>query len=193
MVDCLRHLKREVLRQVSRLPGARRLWSKVPMGSVETRVFLGIGTKPMYRFGIYSAASMAKLLGLPGISVIEFGVAGGKGLLAMEKAAEEVGEHFGVAIDVFGFDTGKGMPAPTDYRDLPYVWEQGFYMMDVERLRPRLKRARLILGDVEETLSAFLPEVKHPIGFVAFDLDYYSSTKKAFRVWEWLPTHGCHG
>lgn len=187
MLDGLHHLKRKVLRQVSRLPGTRLLLSKVPVGSLETRVFLGVGAKPMYRFGVYSAASLAKQLGIPGISVIEFGVAGGQGLLAMEKAAEEVERHFGVAIDVFGFDTGRGMPAPTDYRDLPHVWGQGFYRMDVERLRARLKRARLILGDVEETLSTFVPGIKHPIGFVAFDLDYYSSTKKAFRVWEGLP------
>jgi len=157
------------------------------VGSLETRVFLGVGAKPMYQFGVYSAASLAKALGLPGISVIEFGVAGGRGLLAMEKTAEEVERHFGVAIDVFGFDSGGGMPAPTDYRDLPYVWEQGFYLMDVERLRARLKRAYLILGDVGETVSAFLPNLKYPIGFVAFDLDYYSSTKKAFGIWEGMP------
>ena len=61
-------LKRKVLRQVSRLPGSRLLWSKVSIGSLETRVFLGVGAKPMYRFGIYSKAALAKLLGLPGIS-----------------------------------------------------------------------------------------------------------------------------
>ena len=157
------------------------------MGSLETRVFLGVGAKPMYQFGVYSAASLAKVLGLPGISVIEFGVAGGRGLLAMEKTAEEAERHFGVAIDVFGFDTGGGMPAPADYRDIPYEWGQGFYTMDVERLRARLKRARLILGNVEETVSEFLPKLKNPIGFVSFDLDYYSSTKTAFKIWEGLP------
>jgi hypothetical protein len=187
MVESLYYLKRRVLRQVSRLPGTRLLWSKVPIGSLETRIYLGVGVKPMYRFGIYSAALLAKQLGLPGISVIEFGVAGGKELLAMENAAAEVAQHFGIAIDVFGFDTGKGMPAPADYRDLPYVWGEGFYLMDVERLRARLKRARLILGDVGETIPEFLPEIKHPIGFVAFDLDSYSSTKNAFRLWEGLP------
>ncbi|MFZ0772507.1 MAG: hypothetical protein WCA49_01995 [Candidatus Sulfotelmatobacter sp.] len=150
-------------------------------------MLLGIGPKPMYRFGIYSAASTAKLLGLQGISVIEFGVAGGNGLLAMEKAADEVGKHFGVSIDVFGFDTGGGMPAPTDYRDLPYVWGEGFYAMDVERLQAKLKGARLILGNVEGTIPAFLEEIKYQIGFAAFDLDYYSSTKMAFRVWEGTP------
>ena len=180
-------LKRRVLRQMFRVPGARLLGSKVSIGSVETRVLLGLGSKPMYTFGVYSAASLAKSLRVSGISVIEFGVAGGRGLLALEKAAEDVEKHFGVAIDVFGFDTGEGMPAPTDYRDLPYAWGQGFYKMDVERLQARLKRARLMLGDVEETAAAFLPKIKHPIGFVSFDLDYYSSTQRAFRLWEGSP------
>ena len=59
------------------------------------------------------------------------------------------------------------------------MWGEGFYQMDVgKRLRAKLKEARLILGDVEETIPSFLPAIKHPIGFVAFDLDYYSSTKK---------------
>lgn len=178
------HLKRKVLRQVFRLPGTRLLYSKVPVGSLETRVSLGLGARPMYTFGIYSAASLAKKLGVKGISVIEFGVAGGKGLLAMEHAAEEISRHFGITIDVFGFDTGKGMPAPADFRDLPYEWGQGFYSMDVERLRAKLKSARLILGNVEDTLPTFLTELRHPIGFISFDLDYYSSTKKAFLVLE---------
>jgi hypothetical protein len=187
MLGGMYYVKRKVLRQVSRLPGARLLWSKMHLGSLETRVFLGVGARPMYTHGIYSAAALAKQLGVPGISVIEFGVSGGQGLLAMEKAAAEVEQHFGVAIDVFGFDTGGGMPAPTDYRDLPYVWGQGFYKMDVERLQARLKKAHLVLGDVEETVSGFLPGLRYPIGFVAFDLDYYSSTKKAFRVWDGPP------
>jgi hypothetical protein len=187
MGDGLSRFRRTALRQIFRMPGARGFASKMPVGSIETRVWLGLGAKPMYTFGVYSAASLAKTLGIPGISVIEFGVAGGRGLMALENAAEEVEKHFGVAIDVFGFDTGEGMPAPTDYRDIPYAWGQGFYKMDVERLQSKLKRAHLMLGDVGETVAAFVPKIKHPIGFVSFDLDYYSSTRNAFRLWEGSP------
>lgn len=181
------HLKRRILRQLFRLPSTRFLASKLPITSLETRVSLGLGVKPMYMFGIYQAATLAKGLGLPGISVIEFGVAGGRGLLAMEKSAKEVERHFGVSIDVFGFDTGKGLPPPTDYRDLPYLWNSGFYAMDVERLRARLERAQLILGDVAEKVVAFVSQIKRPIGFVSFDMDYYSSTVKAFQLWNGAP------
>jgi hypothetical protein len=43
----------------------------------------------------------------------------------------------------------------------------------------------LILGDVAETTPRFLGRQDlAPIGFIAFDLDYYSSTRQAFRVFD---------
>jgi hypothetical protein len=104
-------------------------------------------------------------------------------LLALERIASAIEAHFGIEIEVYGFDSGKGMPAPIDYRDLPYVWEAGFYEMDRPALEAKLKhRGRLMLGSVEDRLRNFMP--RHPVGFIAFDLDYYSSTVQAFRVFE---------
>jgi hypothetical protein len=170
------------LRQASRIPGFWTLWSRFPVGSVPLRTDYGTWDRPHYAYGIYHSALLARALGEPRISVIEFGVAGGNGLLSMERLAERIGAHTGVAIDVIGFDSGGGMPAPVDYRDLPHVWGEGFYHMDVDRLRARLTRARLVIGDVAETVPAFLREGPAPIAFTAFDLDYYSSTSKAFQV-----------
>ena len=83
----------------------------------------------------------------------------------------------GVEIDVIGFDRGEGLPKPLDYRDLPYMWREGDFEMDVEALRRRVPTAELVLGDIEETLSGFLRERDpSPIGFVSIDVDYYSST-----------------
>ncbi len=180
-------LKRRILKQYFRLPGSRLLESRMSLTSLDTRVAFGLGPKPMYQFGIYSAAVLAKGLGLSGISVIEFGVAGGRGLLAMEKSAEDVEKRFGIPVDVYGFDTGKGLPPATDYRDLPYKWAQGHFEMDFDRLKTRLKRARLVLGDVGNTLAEFWPLLKHPIGYVSYDMDYYSSTMRAFRMWDAPP------
>jgi hypothetical protein len=88
-----------------------------------------------------------------------------------------------IEINVTGFDTGQGMPAPTDYRDLPHVWNEGFYRMDVAKLKGQLEQsAELILGDIEETQSSWSP--KGSIGFVAFDVDYYTSTTKALRLFQ---------
>jgi hypothetical protein len=172
-----------MLRHLTKLPGLRRLWRRFPVGSVPVRTAFDIWDRPHYAFGVFSAASLARLLGQRAITVIEFGVAGGNGLVALEDVSARVARHFGIDIAVVGFDTGTGMPAPRDYRDLPHVWRAGFYGMDVDKLRRRLARADLVLGNVAETIPGFLrrPNLP-PVGFVAFDLDYYSSTLEAFTI-----------
>jgi hypothetical protein len=88
---------------------------------------------------------------------------------------------------VFGFDSGRGQPKPIDYRDLPCLWDEGFYAMDERSLRSELHDAELILGDVNETVDAFVRAGPDPIGFISFDLDYYSSMNSAFRVFDGGP------
>jgi hypothetical protein len=174
-----------MIRNLVRIPGLRRLWSLVPVGSVAVRTEYDIWERPAYAYGIYRAAELARGLGLKNMSVIELGVAGGNGLVFMEQAAEEIGRHFGLAIDVYGLDTGTGMPPPNDYRDLPHVWREGFYRMEPDKLRERLNSATLLLGDVAATIPDLLSRGElAPVGFVAFDLDYYSSTKRAFQLLE---------
>ncbi|HEV2349356.1 MAG TPA: hypothetical protein VG028_05850 [Terriglobia bacterium] len=177
-----------ILTRLTQLPGARALWNRFPVGSVSLRVRYGVFQRPHYAYGVYYAADLAKRLGISAISVIEFGVAGGRGLLALESIAGTVTKYSGVSIDVVGFDGGLGMPEAVDYRDLPYVWGKGFYTMDENKLRSRLSpRTELVIGDVAETVPAWLtgkPKDRAPVGFVAFDLDYYSSTKKALSVFE---------
>jgi len=173
------------LERITKLPGVRRLWLKFPFGSIIARTLFDIWERPQYAYGVYMAADLARRLNLPAISVIEFGVAGGRGLVELEKIAQQVGKYFGVRIAVFGFDSGEGMPEPMDYRDLPHVWAAGFYKMDAARLHEKIKTARLYLGDLLETIPTFLRnKTIAPIGFVAFDLDYYSSTRQAFRLFE---------
>jgi len=144
------------------------------------------------------AATLARKLGHQRISSIEFGVAGGNGLVAMERHAETVRAKTGVEVVIYGFDTGQGMPQPQDYRDLPYLWQPGYFPMDVEKLKARLKSARLIIGDVAETVRDFVTqENPPPIGFISFDLDYYSSTVAALRIFEadqryFLPRVPCY-
>lgn len=179
-------IPQKVLDLVTGIPGVRGLWNRFPIGSVDTRVRYGIFSRPHYAYGMYSAALLARNLNIRGISVIEFGVAGGRGLLALESLALTVADYVGVRIEVAGFDSGVGMPAPVDYRDLPHVWGSGFYSMDEPKLRARLEpQTALILGDVKETVPLWLSDrARPPLGFVAFDLDYYSSTVAAFRVFE---------
>jgi hypothetical protein len=140
--------------------------------------------RPQYVWSVLSAAKIAQGLGIERITAIEFGVAGGNGLLALETAADGAEELLGVQVDVFGFDTGSGMPEPEDHRDAPFSVREGQFGMDVDKLRARLRRAELVLGPVGETVPEFLSRAQPPIGFVSVDLDYYSSTMDAFRVLE---------
>src|SRR4051794_1057437 len=99
---------------------ALRFARKFNLGSYLSRLENGLVERPHYGYCVYQGALLAKKLGHRRVSVIEFGVAGGKGLLNLEYHAEEASRALGIEIDIYGFDTGKGLPAPVDYRDLPY-------------------------------------------------------------------------
>jgi hypothetical protein len=144
----------------------------------------GLDTRAQYLWGVLVAARTALGLGIPSITAIEFGVAGGNGLLALERAAATATELTGVEIESFGFDTGAGMPPPVDHRDVPWVIQEGWFEMDERLLRSRLTSAELVLGPVAATVPAWIESGHPPLGFAAFDLDYYSATVDALGVLE---------
>jgi hypothetical protein len=155
------------------------------IGSYEWRLEKGAVERPAYGYCVFQAARLARRLGIPRISVIEFGVAGGSGLLALERHAKKISDILDVKIDIYGFDTGRGLPPPTDYRDLPYHWKTGFFEMDQAGLRSRLQQATLILGDVTETLGSFVDDHDPaPIGAVMHDMDLYSSTSTGLKLFD---------
>lgn len=137
---------------------------------------------PPYAYGLLQAAALAKRLGVSALATAELGVATGNGLLELERLAGVLGAAHGLRIDTIGFDTGVGMPAPVDHRDMPYIWREGFFRMDEAALRSRLQRSTLLLGDVAETAPEVVAGDWPPIGFLAFDLDYYSATSAAMRA-----------
>lgn len=148
----------------------------------------GAFARPNYAYIVYQAADLARRLGLAKISVLEFGVAGGRGLVNLEMHAEQVSKLTSVDIEVYGFDTGEGLPPPEDYRDLPYIWQANHFRMDQDALRAQLKRAKLVLGLVEDTVRDFVAKYDPaPVGAISFDLDYYSSTKHALKILEISP------
>ena len=161
----------------------RQIVRRLSIGSLDFRLAMGALDRPHYAFGVNRAIYLASKLQQPKVSVIEFGVAEGKGLLVLERYAAELGRRAGIEVEVYGFDTGHGLPAATaDYRDLRYVWKQGAYRMDIAALKSRLKFAKLVLGNVEETVPEFARAGHAPIGFISFDLDYYSATAAAFQI-----------
>jgi hypothetical protein len=144
----------------------------------------GFRTRPQYLWPLLQSAHAARALGIPRIAALEFGVAGGNGLLALERAAAAATEFSGTEVEIVGFDTGAGMPAPADLRDAPWLIEPADFKMDEPALRARLSTAQLVLGPVAETVPEWSRSGHPPIGFIAFDLDYYSSTIEAFEALE---------
>jgi hypothetical protein len=142
--------------------------------------------RPHYAYGLLQAAREASALGHSEMTAIEFGVAGGNGLVALEEYARDIGIQEGLTIHVVGFDTGVGLPAPHDYRDLPFLWASGDFDMDVDALRRRLTTAQLKLGAISETLPEFLGPLPagRPIGFISIDVDLWSSTVDCLKVFE---------
>lgn len=129
-----------------------------------------------YAFGIYESAKRAKKLGLFEITVIEFGVANGRGLLAMALYAAKIEKDLGIKINVLGFDSGEGMPKTQGYKDHPEIYATGdFPVQDKNKLLSILPdNTQLIFLDlIKSDWTGFL---KSPVAFISIDVDYYSST-----------------
>jgi hypothetical protein len=151
--------------------------------SLASKVYWESLERAPYAFGLWHAARRAEQLQVKEITAIEFGVANGRGLLAMQRHARAIERETGIGIWVFGFDLGSGLPETNDPRDHVDMWKSGDYAMDPTRLQAQLSaRTALVLGDVAKTVPTFAP--RGPIGFIAFDLDLYSSTMHAFRIFE---------
>jgi hypothetical protein len=159
-------------------------------GSYRARVAFDLIIRPQYAFPILRAADQAREYGISKLTIVEFGVASGAGLLNMCRIAERTSRATGVEFRVTGFDTGVGMPPPADYRDHPEQWQQGDFPMDIDKLRRALPAyAELFIGDVADTIPQFLGTVSadQPIGFVVIDVDYYSSARSALEIFRWEP------
>lgn len=183
-------------RPVRRL--AREILKRSGLGTYELRLRLGAVERPFYGYIVYQAANLAARLGYREISVLEFGVGTGGGLRNLEEHAIQASRLFPVAIQIYGFDTGVGLPEPEDYRDLPFAWQKSFFRMDPAALGATLKSAKLVLGDIRNTGPDFFKEHRPaPIAAISYDLDYYSSTICALKMLcageqNYLPRVFCH-
>jgi hypothetical protein len=140
------------------------------------------GLRTPYAWGMLQGALLGAGLGLPRVSAVEFGVAGGNGLVAMEAIADRIEQLVKVKIDIYGFDSGVGLPAPKDYRDVPNLCSPGLYAMDEGKLRDRLHRSKLVLGDIEDTVGQFVASNPAPLSFIACDFVLYTSTANGLRI-----------
>ncbi len=156
-------------------------------GGLRTKIDFDLVLRPHNAFAILYAADQALRWHVPKVTLVEFGVAAGAGLLNMAQVAAKVTKETGIEFQIVGFDTGTGMPPPQGYRDHPELYMKGDYPMDIPRLKASLPpNVSLILGDLNETVPAFrdclTPDA--PIGYTVLDVDYYSSSVSALQLFD---------
>jgi hypothetical protein len=155
-------------------------------GSYKTKIAFDLVVRQQYAFSLLKTAELAQAQGLKSVTVIEFGVAAGAGLMNICNISSHITKLTGVEFQIFGFDSGHGMPPPRDHRDHPEVFTEGsFPLIDRSALiRALPQNARLILGDIQETLPHFMGGLtaSSPLGFVVIDVDYYSSAKDCLNI-----------
>ena len=148
-------------------------------------ILLGKVHYPHYAYCLFESAMLARKLGHSKISVIEFGVAGGNGLVSIERHVEKISKELGIGFEVYGFDMETGLPVSDDYRDLLYKFNEGFFKMDRPKLEANLKSSKLVIGNISDTCGSFFEKYNPaPIGCIIFDVDYYTSTKDALKIFE---------
>jgi hypothetical protein len=160
------------------------------LGNFRMRVAWDLVVRQHHAYAILRCADLARALGLREITLVEFGVAAGAGLLNMCRIAERVTKVTGVRFRIAGFDTGAGMPPPSSYRDHPELYAEGDFPMNPKQLRAALPPfAELVIGEIGETAPRFIRSLSPsaPLGFVSLDVDYYSSTKSALSLLDGKP------
>lgn len=146
--------------------------------------------RPHYALSAAYGVIQAQRCGYTKLAFVELGVGMGYGLKSMCDIAAHYQKVTGIQIEVFGFDNATGLPAPTDYRDHPEIWSQGqFNLGDPANLVSELPPfCHLIVGDIANTigqLEGMLNGAK--LGFVVLDVDYYSSSKHALKIFNMSP------
>ena len=143
--------------------------------------------RPHYHSMIYEATQSAIKLKLKKISIIEFGVASGNGLLSIEKYCKKLSKKYEIEYEIYGFDFGNaaGLNLSKNPKDLPYYWSEGQFKMDYEKLKEKITISKLVIGNVSDTIKSFTQKYNPaPIAVVFFDLDYYTSTSNALELFK---------
>src|SRR5438874_1170570 len=75
-------------------------------GSYRAKVAFDLVVRQWNAYGVLKAADHARELGINRVSVLEFGVAAGAGLMNLAEIARRVTRVTGVQFSLYGFDTG---------------------------------------------------------------------------------------
>jgi len=161
-------------------------------GTLRKRIEFDLVLRQQHAYSLLDAADQAKKYGYTKVSIFEFGVAAGAGLLNLQSLAKRITTFTGIGFDIYGFDTGTGMPSPVSFKDHPELYQTGDFPMDFEKLEKKLdNNTQLVLGPISNSIVKFLAlNFSHaPIGFISIDVDYYSSTVDALNLFKHSATN----
>src|SRR6266542_2188455 len=88
-------------------------------GSYRAKISFDLIVRQQHAYGLLRAVDDARSRGLAAVTVVELGVGSGAGLLNICEIATRLTAETGIAFEIYGFDTGRGMPPPRDHRDHP--------------------------------------------------------------------------
>ena len=148
----------------------------------------GILPRPHYALGLMLAVEQAINLGYKSIKVIELGCFNFDGIIDLEHFASDIKKFTNINIEIYGFTLKEGLPKQKqNYFDRLYRWSPEEFGFTKKKNYRNIKKSKIYFGDIKNTISKFKKDIKKniktsPIGFIIFDLDYYSSTKKAMSL-----------
>ena len=142
--------------------------------------------RPNYALGILMAAHQAKELGYKKISIIELGCWNFEVLIDIENYIHDIKKFIDIDFNVYGFELGTGhIKEETNPRNRLYELSGGDYTFKKKDNLKKLQFSELVLGDVKDTVPKFLEEGhldEAPLGFIIFDLGFYTSAKNALQL-----------
>ena len=153
-------------------------------GSFLKKIDYDLVPRQPYAFGLNEAFKRSAEEKVKKILIIEFGVASGTGLFNLAYISRKLSNIYKVDYEVIGFDSGKGMPKPTSYRDHPEKYRfKDFPSLGLNNKKMPLK-TKIYLGPINKTYKFIKNNLKKntKIAFVSIDVDYYSSTKSALKI-----------
>jgi hypothetical protein len=153
-------------------------------GSFRRKIKYDLVPRQPYAFSLDLAFSEAKKLNISHLSFFEFGVASGAGVYNLYDIASKLSAIYSIDFNIYGFDTGDGMPNAVDYRDHPEKYMFGDFPPLNLKSVDLPPKTQVIYGDISSTLLPFFRDLSKEavVGFISIDVDYYSSTVPCLRM-----------
>tara|TARA_Y100000294_G_scaffold160935_1_gene164955 strand:- start:507 stop:1331 length:825 start_codon:yes stop_codon:yes gene_type:complete len=146
----------------------------------------GVLPRPHYALGALFAAHQATFFGYKKFTLIEFGCWNNEGLIDLDHWCSIIKKLYNIDYQIYGFDSGKGLPESNHNKDVKYKWSSNDFAVNKFYSIKKLNNVKLIVGNVKNTINDFIKKnfSQEPIGFISFDMDYFTSTSQSFKIFK---------